>query len=54
MCTIITEFGKYQYRRLPMGVSFSLDIFQPKIYDLLGDIEGIKSYIDDILLIKKG
>ena len=52
MCTIVTEFGKYRYKRLPMGVSCSPDIFQSKIYELLGDIEGTKAYIDDILVIK--
>ena len=54
MCTIITEFGKFRYRRLPMGVTCSQDIFQAKIYELLGDIEGIRAYIDDILVINKG
>ena len=54
MCTIITEFGKYKYKRLPMGVSCSPDIFQAKIYELLGDIQGTKAYIDDILAINKG
>ncbi len=54
MCTIITEFGKFKYKRLPMGVSCSPDIFQAKIYELLGDIEGTKAYIDDILVVKKG
>ena len=54
MCTIVTEFGKFRYKRLPMGVSCSPDIFQAKIYELLGDIEGTKAYIDDILVIKRG
>ena len=54
MCTIITEFGKYKYKRLPMGVACSPDIFQAKIYELLGDIEGTKAYIDDILVVKRG
>ena len=54
MCTIITEYGKYRYKRLPMGVACSPDIFQAKIYELLGDIEGTKAYIDDILVVKKG
>ena len=54
MCTIVTEFGKYRYKRLPMGVSCSPDIFQAKINELLGDIEGTRAYIDDILVIKRG
>ena len=54
ICTIVTEFGKYRYKRLPMGVSCSPDIFQAKIYELLGDIEGTRAYMDDILVIKKG
>ena len=53
-CTIITEFGKFRYKRLPMGVSCSPDIFQAKINELLGDIEGICAYIDDLLLLSKG
>ena len=30
------------------------DIFQAKMYDLIGNIEGVKTYIDDILCIGKG
>ena len=37
-----------------MGVSCSPDIFQAKIYELIGDIDGTKAYIDDILVVKKG
>ena len=36
-----------------MGVSCSPDIFQSKIYELLGDLEGTKAYLDDILVIHK-
>jgi hypothetical protein len=31
-------WGKYQYKRLPMGVKTSPDIFQRIMYELLGDI----------------
>ena len=54
MCTIVTEFGKFRYKRLPMGVAGSPDIFQAKIYELMGDLTEVKAYLDDILVIKKG
>ena len=53
MCTIVTEFGKFRYKRLPMGIAGSPDIFQAKIYELMGDLESVKAYLDDILVIKK-
>ena len=48
--TIITEFGKFIYNRLPMAICASGDIFQDKEDKLLGDIEGIKMYIDNIIV----
>ena len=37
-----------------MGMVVSGDVFQSKIYDLIGDIEGVHTYIDDILCIGTG
>jgi len=54
MTTIVTEFGKFRYNCLPMGMCVSGDIFQAKVNELLGDIEGVKAYIDDILVLCKG
>ena len=51
--TIVTEFGKFRYTCLPMGMVISGDVFQAKMYNLIGDIEGIRTYIDDILCIGK-
>ena len=53
MKTIVTEFGKLRYNRLPMGVCAFGDIFQAKVYKLIGDIEGIKKYINDVLVLRK-
>ena len=52
--TIVTEFGKFRYTCLPMGMVISGDVFQAKVYDLIGDIEGVRTYINDILCIGKG
>jgi hypothetical protein len=51
LCTIVTPFGKYEYRRLPIGLSNSPDIFQEKISDLMSGLDFIRAYIDDILII---
>ena len=36
-----------------MGMCSSGDIFQSKVDKLLGDIEGVKTYIDDTLVLSK-
>jgi Reverse transcriptase (RNA-dependent DNA polymerase). len=55
LTTIITKLGKFRYNVLPMGMCCSGDVFQAKVLDqLLGDIEGVKTYINDILVISKG
>ena len=51
--TIVTEFGRFRYNRLPIGMCASGDIFQAKVDELLGDIEGVKKYINDILIFGK-
>ena len=52
--TIISEFGKFRYDRIPMGMCASEDTFQAKVDNLIGDIEGVKLYIDSILVLRKG
>jgi hypothetical protein len=49
LCTTRLPWGKYHYKRLPLGVKISPDIFQRIMYELLGDITNIHVYIDDIL-----
>ena len=53
MTTVFTEFGKFRYNRLPGGMCASGDILQAKVEELIGDIEGVKMYIDDILVLRK-
>ena len=50
---IVTEFGKSRYNIPPMGMCASMGIFQAKVDKLLGDIEAVKTYINDILVLRK-
>ena len=53
MTAVITEFGKLRYNHLPMIVCASGDVFQAKLYELPGDIEGVKTYTDAILVLSE-
>jgi hypothetical protein len=37
LCTTILPWGKYQYKRLPMGIVNSPDIFQSIMMEVVGD-----------------
>jgi hypothetical protein len=50
LCTIVLPWGKYEYQKLPMGLSNSPDIFQEKMSTLFGDLEYVRTYIDDLLI----
>ena len=54
LCTIVLPWGKYEYQHLPMGLNNSPDIFQEKMSILMGDLEYIRTYINDLLCITKG
>ena len=54
MCTITTQWGKYEYQRLPMGLCNSPDIFQEKMSELLAGLDTVRVYIDDVLHVTKG
>jgi hypothetical protein len=51
MCTIIFPWGKYSYKRLPMGFGGSTDIFQAQIMDLMAFFEFVQAYMDELLVI---
>ncbi len=41
MCTIIFPWGKYSYKRLPMGFGGSADIFQAQKMDVMASLEFV-------------
>ena len=48
LCTIATPFGLFRYKRLPMGVSASPDIAQEIMERVLGHLEDLEIYLDDL------
>jgi hypothetical protein len=51
ICTVIFPWGKYSFKRLPMGIAGSPDIFQGKMLKLMEDLEYVQAYLDDLLCI---
>ena len=52
--TIILPWGKYQYTRLPFGISTAPDEFQRRMTSIFGDMECARVYLDDVLVITAG
>jgi hypothetical protein len=53
ICTIIFSWGKYSYKRLPMGIAGSPDIFQSKMLELMESLEYAQAYLDDLFCISR-
>ncbi len=53
ICTIIFPWGKYSYKRLPMDIAGSPDIFQGKMSELMESLEFVRVYFDNLLCISK-
>ena len=54
ICAIVFPWGIYKYKRLPMGVACSPDIFQSKMSSLFAELDYVQAYIDDLLCLSKG
>ena len=45
LCTIVTQWGKYTYQQLPMGMCNSPDIFQENMSELFVGLDTVRVYI---------
>ncbi|CAK1580707.1 unnamed protein product [Parnassius mnemosyne] len=50
LCTFGTPFGRYQFLRLPYGVNCAPEVFHAKLRQYLEDLEGVDSFIDDVIV----
>ena len=53
MKTIVTKFQKLIYNNIPIDMCSLVDTFKSKVDKLLSDIDGVKKYIDDMLILIK-
>jgi hypothetical protein len=51
LCTIVFPWGKYTYKGLTMGIKIAPDIFQNFMSKLVQDMEYVKTYLDDLLIL---
>jgi hypothetical protein len=53
LCTIVFPWymGKYKYKHLPMGIKIAPDVFQNVISKLVQDMEYVKTYLDDLMIL---
>lgn len=53
LTTFMTPFGRFRWRRVPFGISSAPEMFQKRMVQLFGDIEGVEVYFDDMLIAGK-
>ncbi len=50
LCTMNTPFGRYSFKRLPYGIKSAPEVYQKLISELVQDIDGAESIVDDIVI----
>jgi hypothetical protein len=48
LCVIMTPFGKFRYKRVPMGIKQSPEFAQEVMEDIFCNMTNIEVYMDDI------
>jgi hypothetical protein len=50
LCTIITPFGRFVFRRMPFGVASAPELFHRLMAQIFENMEGTCTYLDDICI----
>lgn len=50
LTTFITPFGRYHFRRVPMGINIGPEEFQMKMQEKFGNLPGCEIIMDDMLI----
>ena len=53
LCTFSTPWGKYRGKRLPFGLSCSGDMFQEKMDNVFGNLDGLSGIANDTFVYGK-
>ncbi|RUS71780.1 hypothetical protein EGW08_020463 [Elysia chlorotica] len=48
--TFITPYGRYRFKRVPMGISLGPETFQSKMEEILEDLQGCEPLSDDTII----
>lgn len=50
LTTFITQCGRYQFNKLPFGISCAPELFQQRMNQMLEGLDGYVCLIDDVLI----
>lgn len=53
VCTFSTPWGNYRWERLPFGLTCSGDVFQEKMDNVFGNLDGLSCIADDTFVYGK-
>lgn len=50
LCTFNTPFGRYKFLRMPFGIKSAPEVFQRKVLQIFGGIQGVQAVFDDLII----
>ena len=50
LTTFNTPFGRYQFNRLPFGISSAPELFQSTMKEVISNLPGVETIMDDVLV----